>query len=528
MCLNSLINWAQTSTFESLLSTPNTNFESSVSTWINDGQAAFPYVITSSIYGDYFSNGFVPSNRTDTQTGTFLNAYSAITGKGVGNSTTYMVGYDTSTIILTGSARHKQVSGFYITNTTYTYKVIENGNMFSKAFGGISGNDPDYFTVHITGFNNNQPAPDTVEFYLADFRFTDNSKDYIVDHWTWVDLRPLGNVDSLKVFFSSTDVGMFGINTPVYFAMDHFNEPLYDPSMSNGGVLGINKNASSIQQWANQVTLTRGYRDIATPSLGSVTVGEETNAMGSADGTVVSLGDSGVAVVSFERAIVNGPGADFVIFENGFTLSPTEDFVELAVVEVSSDGIHYFRFPCISKTSTSVQTGTFGTTDVQLLHNIAGKYTGNFGTPFNLDDIPDYALLDKNNITHVKIIDVVGSVERGAIKDSIGNTINDPYTTNFTSGGFDLDAVGVIHSVSPTAITSVKNSLFEIYPNPCTDKIQLKPKTTGSYSIKITNVVGTVIEEKVLSDMTTLSTENWLNGIYLLYIENEMYTIIKQ
>jgi hypothetical protein len=60
-----------------------------------------------------------------------------------------------------------------------------------------------------------------VDFYLADYRFTDNSEDYIVDEWTWVDLSSLGAVDSLSFTLTSSDVGQFGMNTPAYFCMDN-------------------------------------------------------------------------------------------------------------------------------------------------------------------------------------------------------------------------------------------------------------------------------------------------------------------
>ena len=55
--------------------------------------------------------------------------------------------------------------------------------------------------------------------------------------------------------------------------------------------------------------------------------------------------------------------------------------------------------------------------------------------------------LDINNITHVKIIDVIGSINQSyASYDSQGNIINDPFPTPYETGGFDLDAIGVIHS----------------------------------------------------------------------------------
>jgi len=61
-----------------------------------------------------------------------------------------------------------------------------------------------------------------VEFYLADFQFTDNAFDYILDGWTWVDLSSLGSaVKTLEFALSSSDTGMWGMNTPAYFALDN-------------------------------------------------------------------------------------------------------------------------------------------------------------------------------------------------------------------------------------------------------------------------------------------------------------------
>lgn len=56
-----------------------------------------------------------------------------------------------------------------------------------------------------------------VEFYLADYRFTD---DYIIDEWTWVDLSGLGDVVGLEFYLSSSDNNAGGMKTPGYFAMD--------------------------------------------------------------------------------------------------------------------------------------------------------------------------------------------------------------------------------------------------------------------------------------------------------------------
>ena len=108
---------------------------------------------------------------------------------------------------------------------------------------------------------------------------------------------------------------------------------------------------------------------------GFVSQGVDSYAVGVADNKVVSLGDSGVALLTFDVPIRNNVGPDFLVFENGFSAN----YLELAFVEVSSDGIHFFRFPAVSNRSITKQIGpydTFG--EVNGLYNLAGKYEVNY------------------------------------------------------------------------------------------------------------------------------------------------------
>jgi hypothetical protein len=176
-------------------------------------------------FGPYWE-GFAYSNMTDTQTPDFSNQYSAITGKGVNGSSNYAVSYTQGfygTVPRVTFPYPITVSGTYVTNTTYAYWSISDGDAFSKKFGGEDGNDPDWFKLTITGKDAGDKATGTVAFYLADYRFEDNSNDYIVDQWTWVDLSPLGEIAGLEFVLSSSDEGDWGMNTPAYFALDHLN-----------------------------------------------------------------------------------------------------------------------------------------------------------------------------------------------------------------------------------------------------------------------------------------------------------------
>ena len=116
------------------------------------------------------------------------------------------------------------------------------------------------------------------------------------------------------------------------------------------------------------------------------------------------------------------------------------------MVEVSSDGLNYFQFKSTSLTQDTLQIDAFGSINPEMINNLAGKYRATFGTPFDLEELTLEQGLDVNNVTHIKVIDVIGSIDPTiATYDHNGNVINDPFPTPFPSSGFDLDAIGVIH-----------------------------------------------------------------------------------
>ncbi len=169
-------------------------------------------------------SGWAISSMNDTTTPGYLNDLSSITGSGYDGSTTYATTFvvGESILKLQGAAEGGMVNGFYITNNTYTYLSMLNGDGFAKKFGGLLGDDPDYLVLTIKKYKDGVLGMDSVNFYLADYRFEDNSQDYIVSDWQYVDLTSLGDVDSLSFTLDSTDKSSVGMNTPAYFSMDNF------------------------------------------------------------------------------------------------------------------------------------------------------------------------------------------------------------------------------------------------------------------------------------------------------------------
>jgi hypothetical protein len=55
---------------------------------------------------------------------------------------------------------------------------------------------------------------------LADYRFADNTQDYIQKDWTTVSLTSSETLGRLKFNLTSSDEGQWGMNTPAFFAID--------------------------------------------------------------------------------------------------------------------------------------------------------------------------------------------------------------------------------------------------------------------------------------------------------------------
>ena len=169
-------------------------------------------------------DGWAVSATNDVTTPGFTNQYSAITGSGFDGSTSYGVAFSFGDNIIrlteeVGIAPGV-VNGLYITNSTYAFLSMLDGDAFAKKFGGETGDDPDFLSVVFRGHRDGVVSTDSIEFFLGDYRAADAANDFLVDEWTWLDLSGFGEVDSLSFSMRSSDVGEFGINTPLYFCVD--------------------------------------------------------------------------------------------------------------------------------------------------------------------------------------------------------------------------------------------------------------------------------------------------------------------
>ncbi|MFT6747538.1 MAG: hypothetical protein ACJAZ2_001891 [Glaciecola sp.] len=278
-----------TSDFENLTLAAGTYWtgtDASADSTFDSGNAGFQ-----NSFSSWWSAGWAYSNVKDSTTAGYTNNYGARAGSGYSESANYVVGKSGAKVVLKGESGGRQVEGMYINNGTYAALSMTDGDGFAKKFGGATGNDEDWFLLTIKGHYNGSVVSDSVNFYLADFRFADSAQDYVVKDWRWVDLTSLGNVDSLTFSLNSTDIGDWGMNTPAYFCMDNLKTagtPLFVSKKSSSvievypnptyGVLNVNgvlvgDNVQIIDVMGKVVMGTTGTSNLSTFDVGNLESG---------------------------------------------------------------------------------------------------------------------------------------------------------------------------------------------------------------------------------------------------------------
>lgn len=301
----------------------------------------------------------------------------------------------------------------------------------------------------------------------------------------------------------------------------------FAPAVGIEGTTAISADSSVFVAWGSHGQLERGLMKINEPEMGLATFGTESDAYGKADLVALSLGDGGSFTYYFEIPVIDGPGPDFAVFENSFS----NDFLELAHVEVSSDGLHFARFRSVSLTQTQTQVDGFGVLEAVKIHNLAGKYRGLYGTPFDLAELDDPDL-DRNAVHYIRITDVVGSIDPVfGSRDSEENLINDPWPTPFPSSGFDLDALGVIYDQRYSSVTKISACPYHIYPNPFKDFLFINGES--DCEVSFFDALGkTIMIHQKVSSHEWISTQRLMPGFYCLKIQNNhgswMLKLLKQ
>ncbi len=154
---------------------------------------------------------------------------------------------------------------------------------------------------------------------------------------------------------------------------------------------------------------------------------------------VLSLGEGGSIIGVFrDNLVYDGPGDDLVVYENAFHVGSPDGplFTEFGYVEVSADNRDWYRFEF----------------DAETAEGLAGRQAVLANSENEIDPLSEEAGGDRFDIADVglafvrfvRIVDVDGAIEdRGDFVPPAGK------------GGFDLDAMGAIHSTRPAVVRGV-------------------------------------------------------------------------
>jgi hypothetical protein len=161
--------------------------------------------------------------------------------------------------------------------------------------------------------------------------------------------------------------------------------------------------------------------------LPDIVLGPPNAVSGGGSLAVLSLGMGGTITLGFgDRVIYDGPGDDFIVYENPFYIGgdPTMVFAELAEVSVSADGQTWHTFDCDTTASTP------------------GQWPGCAGWTPTMDFAPEAVVPLDPAVTGGDAFDLadLGLEEARFIRiRDLGDDDTAP------TAGFDLDAVGGVY-----------------------------------------------------------------------------------
>lgn len=210
--------------------------------------------------------------------------------------------------------------------------------------------------------------------------------------------------------------------------------PQQKPPADSGKLIVVNCNDIGATPFIDQVisTVVGDYGGANQNKLPDIVAGTPYGGgkyMGGVD--TFSLGAKGSIIVAFNNCwIADGPGADFIVFENAFYVGgTTTPFSEPGIVGVSMDGVNFTDFPC-DLSQNPLYPGCAGTHPV-------------LSTPNNGIDPTDPTTAGGDafdlSAIGVKTAKFVRIVDQGL----------SPLTGANGTNGFDLDAIAIVHGAKP-------------------------------------------------------------------------------
>ncbi len=473
--------------------------------------------------------GFAASKTTDTETSGLINQYSAITGKGYNNTENYIVSYVSS---FSGTnyiklATAEELVSVNITNNTFANNSMRDGDAYTKQFGSTTDangvddgtNGEDWFLLTIKGFNTGVATAD-VEFYLADYRFTDEAEDYIVNTWEEVDLSSLSTVDSIVFELTSSDNGDYGMNTPAYFCLDN----LVSASTSNSFediALGYWNGSDETGMFSSDIADFYNSYNSAWGSWSGFSYSNK------ADITTAGYSNQYSAITGEDYngegiyAVANGnPGLKLNDRYNVTSLNVTNS--AYAALSMQNGDMYAKQFGSTTD-ANGLEDGTNG--EDWFLLTIKGYDNGTFGDSVNFY-LADYRFADNAEDYIVNTWEEVDLTTLGSV-DSLSFHLSSSDVGNY---GMNTPAYFCFDQISYTEITNINDiaeSNFNVYPNPVKDILVVE--VDNNTDITISDMTGKVVyKENCTNGVNRINMTDLSSGIYFVSVLNNDRIITKK
>ena len=179
----------------------------------NDGVFLFSHLPSGMSYDGMSWEGFTVSTVSQDT----ANVFGCVANGGLGGTATpYIIGYYSEWVSASQgySSNIVDFNGEYYPEYVY---ICQNSNTMEGITNGVFNSRPftpaDTLTLIIQALDSTMQPTATTRYYLA----VDGTKN---QSWVQVPLTSLGKTSRLSFSMTTTEIGDFGANTPMYFALD--------------------------------------------------------------------------------------------------------------------------------------------------------------------------------------------------------------------------------------------------------------------------------------------------------------------
>lgn len=401
-------------------------------------------------------------------------------GGGALGSATYAVVYAYGfypSVEVTNAPEGDNIKGMYVANAAWTADAIANGDgVMGDKFG-----QGDWFKVIAKGYNANGDVTAEAEYYLADFRSANPAEHKVCNTWQWMDLRSLGKVMRVAFAVDGSRKNKYGLTIPGYFCFDNFNgEQVVVPEVTTpiANITAMEDDAPIEINLSNHFTVANGIAYTATSSSelvsaqcneGKLTLSLQPNGSGEATIAVAASNQQLSATTTFKVTVSPVDDAPFVVTQIADAI--LEKDAELYTISLEN------VFSDIDSDVSAITKKVINNSDQELLT----------------------ATINSNTLT---------------ITTTKGKSGKATITIEATSGNLSTTCT---FSVTVNSTTGVDSNVIEsvtIYPNPFSERVEVRGDGNTPINITIVNISGRVIFEATVYGSETIDMAQQPAGVY--------------